>query len=251
MSGTALAIAISPTVTPFVAAANPGPTPPADRDLILWLMADTDVYQDDGFTVPATTDSDPVGGWADQSGNAYPFINASPTAYLDTVGGIACVSFYSDLTPGYLECADFLAPPGYSFAMLIFLTDTPTGTMDILKDIAIGGDKQIEINDTPALNWYNDVSHIPSSFTLTSGLLPASPVIVTGRTGQAQLNINGSLADAESKTPNNNWNGLRLGGQAQLMLNTIYIAELLMWGVELTNDELDEAYAYLATKYAS
>ncbi len=38
--------------------------------LQLWLRADVGVFQDAALTTPATADSDPIGGWADQSGNS-------------------------------------------------------------------------------------------------------------------------------------------------------------------------------------
>ena len=36
----------------------------------LWLKADAGLWQDAAMTTPAVADTDPVGGWADQSGNA-------------------------------------------------------------------------------------------------------------------------------------------------------------------------------------
>lgn len=38
--------------------------------LQMWLSADSGTFQDSARTVPAVSDGDPVGGWADQSGNA-------------------------------------------------------------------------------------------------------------------------------------------------------------------------------------
>jgi hypothetical protein len=45
------------------------PFSPADlAGLVLWGKADAGTFQDTARTTPATADTDPVGGWADQSG---------------------------------------------------------------------------------------------------------------------------------------------------------------------------------------
>lgn len=40
-------------------------------NLVAWYRADLGTFQDNGFTVPAVNDGDPVGGWQDQSGNGW------------------------------------------------------------------------------------------------------------------------------------------------------------------------------------
>jgi len=42
---------------------------PTIAGLQLWLKADAGTYQDAAMTVPAVLDTDPIGGWQDQSGN--------------------------------------------------------------------------------------------------------------------------------------------------------------------------------------
>lgn len=58
--------------------------PPFNPDSIpglqLWLKADAGTFQDSLLTVPAVANNDPVGGWADQSGNGN---NALQTVLLD------------------------------------------------------------------------------------------------------------------------------------------------------------------------
>ena len=43
-------------------------TPASLPGLILWVKTDAGLFQDSAFTTPATADTDPVGGWRDQSG---------------------------------------------------------------------------------------------------------------------------------------------------------------------------------------
>ncbi|MBK9053341.1 MAG: hypothetical protein IPL78_21305 [Chloroflexi bacterium] len=245
MSGIALAIAISPTVTPHAAAAA---GPPNDRDIALWLIADTDVYQDAGFTTPAELENDPVGGWIDQSPYAWEFINAHPHAYRITSASIPWIMFTNDPDPAYLEGNAVSIGAAYSFAMLIRLpTLTPADDIRILTE-AGSGDKQIEMRLTPEIEWSNDIPYIPSSFTLLSGELTTDFVIVTGKTG-ADMYINGELAATVNEVANNPWAGIVIGDQAAGTATEIGIAELIIWEGELSNEDLAAAYSYLATKY--
>lgn len=68
--------------------------PPA-ANLVLWVKADADVYQDTGRTTPATANNDPVKGWTDQSGNSHHLTESTNPPQLKTnqINGKPCVRF--------------------------------------------------------------------------------------------------------------------------------------------------------------
>ncbi len=79
--------------------------------LQLWLRADVGVYQDAARTTPAVADGDPVGGWADQSGQGNHASQATagnkPLLKLNIVNGRSVLRF--DGVDDYLTCAAFSA----------------------------------------------------------------------------------------------------------------------------------------------
>lgn len=76
--------------------------------LQLWLKADAGTYQDAAMTVPAVLDTDPVGGWQDQSGNGNHVTQAvadnKPILKLNIVNGLPVTRY--DGTNDYLDGGD-------------------------------------------------------------------------------------------------------------------------------------------------
>lgn len=88
----------------------------------LWLKADAGTYQDAAFTTPASIDTDPVGGWQDQSGNGNHMTQTIDNAYrpllkLNIQNGLPAARF--DGVNDYLQAA--------SNAVLDFTTESLSG----------------------------------------------------------------------------------------------------------------------------
>ncbi len=78
---------------------------PAQADLLVWLRADTTLYQViNAHTTPATADGNPIGTWADRSGNGRdcsPDVNGNrPTLKLGIYGSKQVVRFVSTAGQG-------------------------------------------------------------------------------------------------------------------------------------------------------
>lgn len=79
-------------VNSFILGTPAAPFSPTDiAGLTVWLKADTGLFQDTAKTTPASSASDPIGAWADQSGLGHDLFQATsgkrPTLNLAVING--------------------------------------------------------------------------------------------------------------------------------------------------------------------
>lgn len=224
--------------------------PPEDRDIVFWVKADTEVYQDDPPITPATADEDPISAWQDLISEAF-LLPLDTYGILHIVNGITYVGLSADggISPANLANGTLSLPNTYTFAMAILLPNGITGDTLVISDTP--SDKQITLlTTTEILEWRNDQSNVATAFTLESSALTnrIAPYIICGRTGQALLKVNNSTTDSTTETATVNWTGVVLGATAPSTTN-LYIAEIIIWGIELTESQMTQAYQYLHHKY--
>ena len=225
--------------------------PPVDRDLSLWLDASVTTYEDDGLTILADDNLDRIGGWKDRTVNEWPMISsgdAKPRLHLNYATGIRAIYFGDMVEPSYMECNSFASSAAWSFAMVLIPVSYDVN--QTLVQSADGGDKQIKMLDTGQFYIANDQSSIPTFNDMTTAtvLTPNTAYIASGRaSGSGLLRLNNAAEDTSLGGGTVGWAGLILGDS--LIPAETAIAELLIWGAELTNAELTTAYQYLANKY--
>jgi len=122
--------------------AGPGVSlpPTVSATLMLWVSSDVDVYQDTGFTTPASANNDPVKDWKDRSGNARHLLETTnaPTLQLNQIGGRASVRF--DGTNDLLQAAFTLSKP---FTLFVVLNQISWTGNDCLVCGAVGDNLSI------------------------------------------------------------------------------------------------------------
>ncbi len=256
MPGTSLSLAISPTVTPHVAAA---PTePPSISNLALWLDSGEGTYLDIEGTLPADTNNARVGHWRDAlTGVGWWLAVDGSSDYRPTLltafGGLRSLWFGLDPSNGmeaqWLWSEDFsTGETEFSFAIVMMLGSDTAYNRQIFSN-----NLRAWLRYTPSETLELVVDNgLPSAKTLSCSLSPGTntPFIVSGRVSSSlgyALAIDGEIMATDTGTPASGWGGCVLGQQTNPA--NIYIAEFLVWATDLTNTELSQAYQYLANKH--
>lgn len=158
---------------------NIGFTPSGLPNLQLWFDASvsSSLFQDSGLTTPASADGDPVGGWKDQSSNAYNMTQATSgkrgTLKLNVYNGKPAVRF--DGVSQYIDIAHASAgnmdTNTYTIFYVLATQDRTKAAQGIYNTFDSGGS-----NCKGGPYWYN-VSGNARQKCYNSG---TSPAIVNG-----------------------------------------------------------------------
>ncbi len=122
-----------------------------------WWKADAGTYQNTALSMPATASNDPVGGWADQSGNVNSLLQGTaglrPTLQLAQINGLPCVRF--DGVDDWITAAYTLNQPATMFATLKMRSLGDVAVHDIVADGGVGAQAILGIDNTPRTTIYN------------------------------------------------------------------------------------------------
>ncbi len=103
--------------------------PTSISSLACWFKADAGTYKDSALTTTATADGDPVGGWVDQSGNAYNALQSTsgnrPTLKLNQQHSLPTILFTS-ASSTFLTLGTALGRPRSFTIFSVMEVDSPT-----------------------------------------------------------------------------------------------------------------------------
>ena len=103
--------------------------PTSISNLASWFKADAGTYKDSALTTAATADGDPVGGWVDQSGNAYNALQSTsanrPTLKLNQQNSLPTILFTS-ASSTFLTLGTALGRPRNYTIFCVMAVDSPT-----------------------------------------------------------------------------------------------------------------------------
>lgn len=232
----------------------------------LWLDAAQGTYQDAAKTTPAVGDGDPVGCWADLSGNGRDFsqatalnkptlqlseINSLPVIQADGSNDILLASNFSsaesgtlivvyNLVMGDLYATLFSTADEGAAVYLVFYAARKPGLVNLLG--MYGGAGQILVGDTVLTTGQNYIAAFSSDGTTTRMWVNGSGQIV-GITG----NLNSKWFADFAGRDNFALFGLKTNATTY---DQAKLAELLLAPDDLDDDTLLTIFEYLADKYA-
>jgi hypothetical protein len=216
--------------------------------MLLWLDASdaSTLFQDAGLTI-AAANGDPVGGWADKSGNGYNAVQSNTAAQPvrnDTgMNGQPTLSFSGADADG-MAISDSLS---LARPYTVFIVNQYTG--DIRGRTLQGQDA----NWLHGL-WAGNISSYADGFVGGNPVADANFVYVadtTGTpTGDSSLFVNGlDLTVNPAPTGQPGRLGLMSGGQFPAEVSDADVSEIVIYNRVLTADELTQNRDYLYTKY--
>lgn len=250
---------------------------PADiANLRLWLKADADVYQDEAGTTPATADGHAIGLWKDQSGNSYDVsqatadnkpllklaangINSKPAILFDgsndilarteanwlsgdNVGSVFVV--YQMVVVGTYRY--ILASFDEATAALYGLAFYPAMTAG-LPNVA-----EYQANNDTADRNYGNTAIIAGTTYLTAYQSDGADYIfrVNGVNQSLTANSGSNTGDWFADTPERDNLSVGAGKHTSVAgAANIKIAEIIVYGSQLTGTDLSNIEGYLARKY--
>jgi len=229
--------------------ADAPPWTPAELAPSLWLRADAGTYQDAARTTPATADGDPVGGWADQSGNGRHASQSTagfrPTLQLAELNGQPVLRF--DGTDDYLLNTAFAISQPDTLAVVV---KHPTPTDGAFRNLT-----DSHLNDRQLLSKQNAAGsnhRLVYAGGFLSGSTPSSAfeiwtAIYNG--ASSALYVNGIL-DASGDAGTQGMDGYHIGADAGPgSFSNVDLAEMIRVPRALTVDERGALHAYLGQKY--
>lgn len=225
--------------------------------LNFWLKADAGLYQERtgaSATTPASADSDPVGTWLDQSGQANHVVASAnskrPTLKLSVQNGRSVVRF--DGVDDCLKLSAFgvaLSQPHTMF--IVFKFADPSVASKILYDArsgAGGGGNYIDTSSADVVKIYCGLAEVSISITTSSfGILMVVP---NGASSKARAN-GGSEATLASSPGTNTANGMTLGAAANetSAVCACDIGEALLFSGNLAAGDKDSMFSYLNSRW--
>jgi hypothetical protein len=228
--------------------------------LVLWLKSDAGLFQDAAGTTPASADGDPVGRWADQSGQGNHLTQATaakrPTLKLAQVNGRSAVQFVPASSTLLASAAGAVTGSG---ARTLFLVTRAValGTMPCLFDFSYNDAAALaSFTVTPEvavrISGGNRVFTSPlgtTAYQLLSLVYAAASDIAT-----VSAWLNGSAlsqAGAASATPNTSNTGMGLGwSQNVAEYYSGLFAEVLAYNSALAAADRQNVESYLNSRYA-
>jgi Concanavalin A-like lectin/glucanases superfamily len=235
------------------------PWTPAALSPTLWLRADAGTYQDAARTIPAVADGDPVGGWADQSGNAHHASQATaaarPTLQLSELHGKPVLRF--DGVDDYLSSA--LAHSGTALTHVMVMVPRATaGNAGVLSHGLAGVADFNDVRTGVPFHWANPTLLLISRVSaVASGSTPADAtpgIIASVFDGtNATLRLNGVNGTPGASTGSFGFTHLYLASRTSALTASDFarmdVAELLTCTRALSEAELDQLDAYFTETY--
>jgi hypothetical protein len=254
------------------------PFSPSDiTGLRLWFKADTGLYQDAG-TTPATADGAAIGQWQDQGADDYHVsqaadkrpllklaangINSRPAILSDgsndilvnatanflsgdSAGTIAAVFQLPELVDStriILASADeavttrffYVSPYINNANPYIGISQREADTQD-----TVTGSTAIQINTTYIAVWRSN----GSTHTLRLNGADETPAVISGSTNKGDW-----FADT---TARDNFSLFALKRSSEVNISKVLLAELVVYGSNLTGDDLTNLETYLNGRYAA
>jgi hypothetical protein len=212
--------------------------------LKVWLKADVGTYQNSTMTIPAVIDADPVGGWADQSGNGNHLINAAatvPQLKLNVINGKPVVRF--DGANDFLRVTfgAALTQPNHIFMVGIQISWTNN---DSMFDGATANKQRLYSRvATPTVTMYAGANG-PTSASWTLGAAMLLECLYNSV--NSTFIINNGIAATGNPNPNT-MDGLTLGDTGAP--GNVDICEFLVYDAEITGSNLANLRAYLNWKW--
>lgn len=261
-----ISLGISPTIPMGVAV--PAFTPASISGLQLWLDASdsSTLFQNSNGTTAAAADGDPVGYWADKSGNGRNVIQTDgtgkPALRTSALNGKSVLSF--DGTNDYLNGGDILDMGTNNltyYAVCKFnqinndvsivvgksISADSRGRYEIIKESATLISLFQDISVDNAASAFNSTSWVVLSCVITRGnglnkFFSLSNLIASASTGSTQNNnvFYPFLVGADSNPQGVPWTQNCLDGR---------ISEILFYNRAITNTEKTQIDSYLSAKW--
>lgn len=231
--------------------------PTSASGLRLWLRAGTGYSQDSAGSTPATADADPVGRWADQSGNGYHVSQATDakrgTLKTNQINGNSVVRF-----DGTADCllgttlSNLIANNAYAVYILAKASAAATNNVNTYSNtMIVGGNDQLHglhLKSAPAIHAYNWDG---SDDNVSAAIVLGTAFVAHFRhdTGNLVLSKDGG---AETSAASGNTTGLTgvfiIGARdaSNLFFNGD-ICEVLVYNVVLGASDHTAAVAYMKT----
>jgi len=220
-------------------AQSSGPSPPVYSTspygipgAVAWYKADAEVFQDSALTTPAVLDTDPVGGWKDQTGLNHAQIQATttrrPTLRLNQKNGLPIVRF--DGVDDYLKALFTLATVYHIFLVFREIAWVLNG---VIIGGGVGDNFSLNMNpSTPNLNTWNGTSTSVNNNQLTVGNWGIVQILMGPSNPHMKINVG---TNTLQPTPGSS-GGITIGGHNNLTGNSqIEVAELIIYSVALSD----------------
>lgn len=232
-------------------------SPPNVADLLVWLKADADVYNDAGVTL--ATNGQTVQQWIDQGGSSYVFEQTTaaqkPTFITGVKNGLPVVRFATTLpdTDRLIAGTVFSFPlPVTIFATFVLTTGNSTGKIFTATEL-LGANVTLQWNTLAGNETY--VLGVGGS-TLSTASRPntlGTWYYMSGIAGGAGSIFRENGVQVASGTLNGGTlSGLTVGADAVAAQFGIHgdIAEIIVYGRALTGIEITDVESYLVNKWA-
>lgn len=218
----------------------------------VWLRSDLGLFQESTFATAVTTDTNPVGGWQDQSGNARHVLQATagqrPTWKTNIINGLPVVRFDG--------VDDYLAGMSYalgSAATLFLVASKTAGTQDYLLSGTGSGSSSAIVSGyaTVAYEWFNQVGASTDRYTFAGTSSGLNILAIRQTNGVSLTGYFNSATTVFSVVPVaslGNFN--RLGTSTGANYAGADVAELIVYGRSLSDANLGSVMTYLKNRYA-
>lgn len=233
------------------------PNPLGIANCVCWLRAEKDLFQDSAFTTPADDADEPIGGWKDQSGSGNHFISSGtsrPLLKMATVGGYSSAKF--DGSNDYLMRGAALV--SHTAGTMFVATNCPSASthgalMGVGSNangwkVGVGG-STFDNAGNDVIGLFDAVRWIGSNQQYGTGDKVVS--IQKPSIGALKVWVNASLLLNNSGTSAKSPSALTYMGSGVQTNRYIpwYVAELVIYNRNLTQDEIDTIEEYLALKF--
>jgi len=216
--------------------------------LTLWLEAGVGTWQDAAMTIPAVNDGDPVGGWADQSGNGnhptQPTAAKRPKLRLNIVNTLPVIRF--DGIDDWLKRIMINVTQPWSlfmvFTVRLWVAD---------RHIIDGANLQSRISESAAVGrlQYNCGAGLS-----IDGFVVNTFWLITGMVNGAASNIyRNNLAPSAGNLGALNMPNITIAARGTALgsgHSQIDVAEIVIYNALLSDDDRALVWDYLNTKYA-
>lgn len=227
--------------------------PTSISGLMAWYKADAGTFQDSAGSTPATADSDPIGRWADQSGNARHITQTTSTKrpLLKTAisGGYPAVR--TDGVDDWLSGSwSNVAQP-----ITIVFCGIPRGSMDDADVLIDGLDSThrtaMFINSGNYASFYGGSAVVNTTYKYGVNRAHMPYAVFNGASSKHSLapDMLGASGSVGTQGSDGLWVGTEFGGGNPRHVNVDFL-EILVYNAALTQAQLESVQSYFRTRYA-